>query len=257
MGVLFKVAAIGGSADPAGQEVVSTPIQAVTSPSLLRAVEENATFAPHGDDRHYTNGIELSYTTGSLSEKNILNAPTRWLGDPTFLFHRQTGEADDRLEWTILGQSIWTPKNHRVSNPSLNDRPYAGWLYAGLNFIQDFDANIRAVHFARYEHSSMLCSSIRRGFHDEIGTVTMILVPWPRQSGFLVLRRCTQPLSRILPSPTPLLFSRRALEIPDPLSFTCTMSLGGSQRRVTVTTLDENRHSHDDTSSAAGGSLHF
>jgi lipid A 3-O-deacylase len=114
-------------------------MQALASPGLLSAVEENATFAPHGDDRHDINGTNVSYTTGSLSEENILNAPTRWLGDSTFLFHRQTGETDDRLEWTILGQSIFTPENHRVSNPSLNDRPYAGWLYAGLNFIQDED----------------------------------------------------------------------------------------------------------------------
>ena len=84
--------------------------------------------------------IKLSYTTGPLSENCIWNAPTRWLGDSTFLFHRQSTETDDRLEWTIFGQSIFTPQNHRVSDPSLNDRPYAGWLYTGLNFIQDSDA---------------------------------------------------------------------------------------------------------------------
>jgi lipid A 3-O-deacylase len=75
-----------------------------------------------------------------LSENSIWNAPARWLSDSTFLFNRQTREADDRLEWTILGQSIFTPQNHLVSDPSLNDRPYAGWLYTGLNLIQDVDA---------------------------------------------------------------------------------------------------------------------
>jgi len=59
---------------------------------------------------------------------------------PLFSFIPQTPETDDRLEWTILGQSIFTPENHGLSDPSLNDRPYAGWLYTGLNFIQDFDA---------------------------------------------------------------------------------------------------------------------
>jgi lipid A 3-O-deacylase len=131
--------ATGGPLDQAGQEV-SRSLQAPASPSLLSAVEENPTVSPHGDDRHYTNGIKLSYTTGALSENSIWNAPTRWLGDCTFLFHRQTSETDDRLEWTILGQSIFTPQDHRVSNPSLSDRPYAGWLYTGLSFVQDSDA---------------------------------------------------------------------------------------------------------------------
>lgn len=136
----YGFSATANPADPAGQDAVSTLMQAPTSPSLLSVVEENATLAPHGNDRHYINGTELSYTTGPLSENNIWNAPTRWLGDSTFLFHRQSPETDDRLEWTILGQSIFTPENHRVSNPSLNDRPYAGWLYTGFNFIQDSDA---------------------------------------------------------------------------------------------------------------------
>ena len=66
--------------------------------------------------------------------------PIRWLGDSTFLFHRLSGETDNRLEWTVLGQSIFTPENHRLRDPSVNDHPYAGWLYAGLNFVQDYNA---------------------------------------------------------------------------------------------------------------------
>jgi lipid A 3-O-deacylase len=135
-----SVSATDGPVDSAGQEVVATPIQTVNSPSLLSAVEENSRLAAHGNDRHYTNGIVLSYTTGPLSEKSIWNAPTRWLGESTFLFRPQTVETDDRLEWIILGQSIFTPQNHSARDPSLNDRPYAGWLYTGLDFIQDVDA---------------------------------------------------------------------------------------------------------------------
>ena len=62
---------------------------------------ENDFFA--GYDRHYTNGITLAYTTGPLSENCIWNAPTRWLGESTFLFHLPTRETDDRLEWIIVG----------------------------------------------------------------------------------------------------------------------------------------------------------
>ena len=114
------VPATGDSVDPATQEVVSTPIQALTSPSLLSAVEENSRATLHGNDRHYTNGMTLLYTTGPLSEKSIWNAPTRWLGESSFLFYPQTLETDDRLEWITLGQSIFTPQNHKVSCTQTN-----------------------------------------------------------------------------------------------------------------------------------------
>lgn len=132
--------AIGDPADSNDREVGSAPIQGVPSSGSLSAVEENPNASPHGNDRHYTDGIELSYTSGPLSENGIWNAPIRLLDDCSFLFHRQTDETDSRLEWTILGQSIFTPQNHVVSDPSRNDRPYAGWLYTGLDYIQDLNA---------------------------------------------------------------------------------------------------------------------
>jgi lipid A 3-O-deacylase len=122
----------GGSVDAADHEVGYTPVQTSTSPGLFSVIEENVDFSPHGNDRHYTNGVKFAYTTGPLCDNSLLNAPIRLLGDCTFLFSRPTSETDDRLQWNILGQSIFTPKDHLASNPSLNDRPYAGWLYTGL-----------------------------------------------------------------------------------------------------------------------------
>ena len=143
LGVLFTfytASAFSGPAESASQQVGPTPVQTMNSPGALSVVEENVTLSPHGNDRHYTNGIKLAYTTGSLSENSIWSAPIRWLGESTFLFDRPNRETDERLEWTIVGQSFFTPENHHASNPSLNDRPYAGWLYTGLDFIQDSDA---------------------------------------------------------------------------------------------------------------------
>jgi hypothetical protein len=124
----YSVSATGGPVDPTSQDVVAAPIQTVNSPSLLSAVEENSRLAAHGNDRHYTNGIMLSYTIGPLSEQSIRNAPTRWLGDSTFLFHPQSPETDDRLEWIILGQSIFTPQDHAARfcmDYSRSDQPGA------------------------------------------------------------------------------------------------------------------------------------
>ena len=143
LGVLASCSSIiatAGTVDPTGEDAVAAPIQALNSPSQLSAIEENSRLAAHGNDRHYTNGAMLAYTTGPLSENCLWNAPTRWLGESTFLFHPPTRETDDRLEWIIVGQSIFTPQDHDATDPSLNDRPYAGWLYTGLDFIQDDDA---------------------------------------------------------------------------------------------------------------------
>jgi lipid A 3-O-deacylase len=129
----------GGSVDTADHEVGYTPVQTSTSPGLFSVIEENVDLSPHGNDRHYTNGVKFAYTTGPLCDNSLLNAPIRLLGDCTFLFSRPTRETDDRLQWNILGQSIFTPKDHLASNPSLNDRPYAGWLYTGLEYIQNLD----------------------------------------------------------------------------------------------------------------------
>jgi lipid A 3-O-deacylase len=116
---------------------VSAPVlaPAISSPGRVSLIEENATFAPHGQDRHYTNGAQLSYTTGQLSDSSLFSAPIRWFSP--ILFHPSSPETDNRFEWIIFGQSIFTSQNHNLSNPPLNDRPYAGWLYTGFNFIQN------------------------------------------------------------------------------------------------------------------------
>jgi lipid A 3-O-deacylase len=104
--------------------------------------EENPTLAPEGRDRHYTNGATLSYLTGPLKSDNILIAPIRLLGNSNFLFDRPSSSTDERFEWLVLGQSIFTPQDHNARNPSTNDRPYAGWLYTGGTFIQNNDNKV-------------------------------------------------------------------------------------------------------------------
>ena len=189
--------ATGGPLDQAGQEV-SMSLQATASPGMLSAVEENVTLSPHGDDRHYTNGIKLSYTTGPSSENCIWNAPTRWLGDFTFLFNRQTPETDDRLEWNILEQSIFTPEDHRVSDPSLSDRPYAGWLYTGLNFVQDSDAQqLTSLEFLggvvgpwalgrqlQNNVHALLGEHLARGWNHQLGNEFGFTASWERKWRF-------------------------------------------------------------------------
>ena len=188
--------AAGGPSEATGQQVALSPAPA--SPGQISFVEENVTFGPRDDDRDYLNGTNLSYTTGSLGENSIWSSPVRWLGDSTFLFHPQSGETDNRLEWTVLGQSIFTPEDHQVSNPSLNDRPYAGWLYTGLNFVQDYDGQqLTSLQFlggivgpwalgrqVQNGVHSILGEQLARGWNHQLSNEFGFTVSWERKWRF-------------------------------------------------------------------------
>jgi lipid A 3-O-deacylase len=136
---LLILSANAGSQGSPGSGSSSAQLETPSASGELTNIIENATFSPFGRDRHYTSGVELAYTTGSLLDNDLRIAPMRWLSRCSFLFHTPGPDTDNRAEWTILGQNLFTPEDHRTSNPGLNDRPYAGWLYTGLNFIQNVD----------------------------------------------------------------------------------------------------------------------
>jgi lipid A 3-O-deacylase len=189
---------MGGPADLASQQAEPTLIQTPSSPGRLSADVENATLSPEGNDKHYISGLKLSYTTGSVGENSIWNVPTRWLDDCTFLFHHQSGETDNRLEWTILGQSIFTPEDHQARNPSLDDRPYAAWLYTGLNFVQDYDAQqLTTLEFlagvvgpwalgrqVQNNVHALLGEQLARGWNHQLSNEFGFTVSWERKWRF-------------------------------------------------------------------------
>ena len=85
---------------------------------LLALTEENDCFA--GTDRHYTQGFRAVYL-GSESSAAC------WLRQ-----FAAYGIRVDSWRWGFeIGQSLFTPENLTATEPLPNDRPYAGWLYAG------------------------------------------------------------------------------------------------------------------------------
>jgi hypothetical protein len=70
------------------------------------------------------------------------------------------------------------------------------------------------------QKTTKLSGSLSRGFHDEIGTVRTMVVPRPSAVWISNFPSICEALVRMLRNPKPSLFSRLALEIPDPLSFT-------------------------------------
>lgn len=83
--------------------------------SSVGLVWENDLFAK--TDRHYTNGVRLT----------LMLPPPRALSDAV---GRGLGRSCD---WGIVaGQQIFTPEDLTTEEPAAGDRPYAGWLYAGI-----------------------------------------------------------------------------------------------------------------------------
>jgi lipid A 3-O-deacylase len=97
----------------------------------LTLLEENDSL-PFGSDKHYSQGLRLSYLAAAERAPDTLfeaaAAVLPWLG----------GDAPRaRRIALLLGQSIFTPKDTDALPPDRRDRPYAGWLYAGVSLLQE------------------------------------------------------------------------------------------------------------------------
>lgn len=92
---------------------------------------ENDYFSPNNKDRHYSNGLRVDWlpTPGAVGDANALERLARDL--PLV----DTPDSIGRIGWS-LGQSIFTPQDKTISAPQPHDRPYAGWLYAGLTLLK-------------------------------------------------------------------------------------------------------------------------
>jgi hypothetical protein len=93
---------------------------------------ENDKFA--NTDRHYTNGIRLS----ALSPKRDITEWARRFRLIPFL-PPDSRKREGRLGF-YLGQNMYTPENTEATTLIENDRPYAGWLYVGVGFAMETDA---------------------------------------------------------------------------------------------------------------------
>ena len=80
-------------------------------------------------DHNYTNGVELTYTTAPQDTPNWLIDTAHWL--PFF-----TAKSDVRTRYA-LGQTMFTPLDTTRVNPSLADRPYAGFLFGTFGLAGD------------------------------------------------------------------------------------------------------------------------
>jgi hypothetical protein len=101
--------------------------------STITAILENDSFVRGIDDRHYTSGFYLSWT----SAKSAVTDRYVSLAD-TLLLLPSNGPAAYRRGF-FFGQSIFTPEALLRINPDPRDRPYAGWLYVGARLYRETD----------------------------------------------------------------------------------------------------------------------
>jgi hypothetical protein len=85
----------------------------------LQVTEENDVFCGCGLDRHYTQGLRVSFESSR---------------DP------------QRVRWT-LGQTIYTPGDLGRSDLVYGDRPYSGWLWFGPELVRETGSRRRSARF--------------------------------------------------------------------------------------------------------------
>jgi len=105
----------------------------------ISILEENDSLYSNSD-KHYTQGLRLSDLGPNIDAQSRWNGPFDFIGGiaPIFSSGDQATERSRRVAM-FLGQSIFTPtdKTRQPSDP--NDRPYGGWLYAGVSLLQERD----------------------------------------------------------------------------------------------------------------------
>lgn len=111
--------------------LVAAPVKAEQNGRITLIEENDSISSP--DDRHYSQGMKLSYMPGTDAADDKRDCD--WLGFA--LPWDQTGSCKRKYDWTIVGQSLFTPKNISVPAPSGTDRPYGAWLYTGVSMMQE------------------------------------------------------------------------------------------------------------------------
>ena len=131
-----------------GSALSAAPVHAQDEDAPILSVQvENDLFATD-TDRHYTNGIRISYLTRAKPcdpdpDVPCLSGFLRRL--TSFIPAFRHGE-EHRIAYSV-GQNMYTPSDITNPNPIPDDQPYAGWLYAGLGFV----SKITLKHSARHE----------------------------------------------------------------------------------------------------------
>lgn len=96
-----------------------------------------------GTDRHYTNGLKLSWFSSDLVDWGQAGWRQRFIAALPFV--NRPG-AQKNLGFAF-GQNIYTPQDTDPFVPDPNDRPYAGWTYLEFTFLSKTERIADTVSF--------------------------------------------------------------------------------------------------------------
>ena len=127
--LLWAMVALAAAAPARAQDVTpdDTTKRPLDKSAFLTLQFDNDFFG--GSDSHYTNGMRIAY----LSPEGAVPILMRRFGEVVPLF----GSTHNMRVSFSLGQNIYTPEDITLDDPPSNDRPYAGWLYAGFGLLSD------------------------------------------------------------------------------------------------------------------------
>lgn len=110
--------------------MAATAAQAADLGGSYTLLVENDVFT--GSDQHYTNGLRLSYLSRQDDVPDYIRA---------FATAMPFVELGARLRaGYALGHNIYTPNNTKASGLVTDERPYAGYLYAGMAVVAESDS---------------------------------------------------------------------------------------------------------------------
>jgi hypothetical protein len=103
-------------------------------------VFENDILGALGTDRHYTQGMRLSYLSG---EERVWG----WVKSLAHKVPLYPENGRMRATWS-LGQNLYTPEDIKTAELVVDDRPYAGWLHAAVGLVTDTRRSLDVVEFS-------------------------------------------------------------------------------------------------------------
>src|SRR5690606_24877280 len=116
--------------------LIAAPVHAEDGKGTLSISLDNDLFGA-GSDSHYTHGTEITYVSNTYQPPYIEDMA------------KATGihsDGDDLRFGISLGQLMFTPDDISRTDPILDDRPYAGWLYlSGGMYSESRRGGIRSI----------------------------------------------------------------------------------------------------------------
>ena len=186
------VLTFAGYADD-GARVVPTSRAEDKEGPIFVVTEENDLFTDEHTDRHYTQGLKLTYLA---ADDDVPRWVTQLSDDIPRLGLNITAQ-----NWGyVFGQNMYTPTDLQTSTLIKNDRPYAGWLYGGAYLLrrgeagdtgipteESFEADLGvtgpaslAGFFQTETHRYLVYSEDPRGWHNQIAGEPGLLLKYER-----------------------------------------------------------------------------